>query len=100
MIKRIKRTVLDVMQQKPDDRQKADVQDLLKKYLKQIPTFQPFDDAFFAQLQYDCTMETNFNRGQKVELKPERMTIVYQGKAFSGPSGYDSCLPCHQVVEC
>jgi hypothetical protein len=34
MIKRIKKTVLDVMQQKPEDRQKVDVQELLKKYLK------------------------------------------------------------------
>ena len=48
MIKRIKKTVLDVMKQKPEDRQKADVQDLLKKYLKQILVFEPFDDTFFA----------------------------------------------------
>lgn len=48
MIKRMKKTVVDVMQQKPEDRLKADVLDLIKRYLKTIPKFEPFDDSFFA----------------------------------------------------
>ena len=82
MIKRIKKTVLDVIKQKPEDRSKADVLDLVKKYLITMPAFEPFDDAFFSQLHLECRVESDFERSQVIRIKPDTITIVYQGKAY------------------
>lgn len=69
MIKRLKKNVFDVMKESPENRTKADVQDLIRKYLQEnIPEFEKFDDKFFSSIHYGCSALSGFKKGECIPV--------------------------------
>ena len=99
MIKRLKKNVFDVMKTVPENRTKADVQDLIRKYLQEnIPEFKKFDDKFFSSIHYGCTALSGFKKGECIHVDHNNYFIVYQGQAQRDPNDFSSVVSCHTLL--